>query len=131
MPKLAYTGPSHFRQISKADLVRAGVDKDTDGLEAISLARQDIDPGDNPKNLSHEVDVPDAVADLLLKREPHDWKLASESSSKAAAAPDGGDSGDGDHPGVTIRDSGDEPVHGTGAGSTAGASSAKARGGRS
>jgi hypothetical protein len=127
MTKLAYVGVSHFRQISKADLVGAGIDKDTEGLGALNLARADIDPAHNPKRLSHVADVPQEVADLLLKAEPGDWKIVAddEDAPVSKSAAQGDDTPDAT-PGVDITDSGEPSITGTAGGS----STARARGGR-
>lgn len=86
MVKLAYTGLSHYRQISKADLTAAGVDKDTEGLAAINVVMQHIDPALNPDNIENTVEVPQAVADLLLERESTEWKVVKETASEPAPA---------------------------------------------
>lgn len=78
MPQLAYVGLSHFRELSKKDLVAAGVPAETEGLGKLVFARADTDRSWNPKGIPNALEVPEAVSNLLMEIEPDDWKLVAD-----------------------------------------------------
>lgn len=88
MPQLKYVGTSHFRDLSKKDLVDAGVPSDTEGLGALHFAREDADKSWNPKRVPHTLEVPQAVADLLLDLEPNAWKVVEDEDAKDFQEPE-------------------------------------------
>lgn len=78
MPKLQYTGLSHFRDISKKDFSDNDIEHD-----AVHVSRQDLTRADNPKRVPNAVEVSQEVADFLMEVEPKDWKLVKEDESFA------------------------------------------------
>lgn len=86
MPQLQYVGSSHFRDLTKKDLVDAGVPADTEGLGALHFAREDKDKSWNPKRVPHTLEVPQAVVDLLTDLEPDDWKVVNDEADFADPA---------------------------------------------
>lgn len=80
MPKLAYTGLSHFREISKKDFSDNDIEHD-----AVKFSRKDVLRADNPKKIPNAVEVSQEVADFLLEVEPNDWKVVEEETEVADA----------------------------------------------
>lgn len=91
MATLKYLGPSHFRILTKADFVKAGIDKDLEGLSGFHLAAAWVEPASNPKNLGDTVEVPQEVADFLLRIEPKEWSLETDAPAATPAPADGVD----------------------------------------
>lgn len=132
MVKLAYTGLSHYRQISVKELHAAGLSKDVEGVEKIDLIRDEHEPRHNPGNkLKNWAEVPQEVADLLMAAEPDDWKLLKDDEDAASDLGDSAPSGDGSGESSSSTGSSDASgaiVDASGIGQTASAKSARARG---
>lgn len=93
MPKLKYLGPSHFREIGKADFTSVGVDQ-----TAIKVARHDLFPEQKDKKYDDSVEVSQEAADWLLENEKGSWEVieeeqpeSSDDESERAPAPDEGE----------------------------------------
>lgn len=79
--KIAYTGPSHFRTITKKQLRDAELPDDVE-VKLVNkdfVRRVDI----NKEKLSNEVEVSDEVGNYLLENEPKQWRVVKDAEPAA------------------------------------------------
>lgn len=125
MPTVQYTGPSHFRTISKSDFTAAGVDD----AERLEVCREDVvNDGDrNPgRKIKNTAEVTQAVADFLIENEGKvDWKIVDDAqpvpSQVAAGELQEPIEGEQDHPAAGTEGAGTDAVPGLDAGGASGA----------
>lgn len=87
MVRLQYIGQSHFRTISVKELKTAKYDGDD--AVAIKVVRPNLRAKHNPDDLPNVVEVPEAQAQFLVKREPKDWKILEPEEEPADPVDDG------------------------------------------
>lgn len=94
MPKLAYVGLSHFRELSKKDFLDNDIPtEELKGIGHLKWARVDTDRSWNPDKVPNALEVPQSVIDFLIELEPAEWKVVEE-GEKVEVAQDAGQEGE-------------------------------------
>lgn len=75
MAQVQYVGPSHERVIRKSDLKSIGFE-DVDGIHLYTRDKDGVNKLDT-------AEVPQDVAEWLVKNEKGDWKIINEDGSEA------------------------------------------------